>query len=136
MRSSGPFFTVLIFHILGLWHAYLALEPGRLEGFDVWMLVYRLGLLGDFQINELTSSVPHTWYYYVFRIVFMIVGLLVTVTLMNVFIADLSNSFNRSTQSMETIFQRHRANTVLSHMAVQSGFERMKAALRRSTVGT
>merc|ERR1712224_801051 len=88
LAATGPFYTVLIVHIAGLWHAHMSLEPGGMGKFTGWTLVYQMGLIGEVQAEDLTNSEPDTPYYYAARVLFMLVSLFITVTLMNVFIAD------------------------------------------------
>lgn len=131
MLDVGPFVTVLAFHVLGLMHGYTSLSVPGIDMFESGMLVYRLGVMGDIHPDEMDGGVKE--YYYVTRVFFFVVAFLVTVTLMNTFIAALGNSYSINSDKMEILFQYHRAERVLSHMAIREGVMKL---LGRSTLGS
>jgi len=132
MLDVGPFFTVLMFHIFGLMHGYICLT---VPGIDLWesgFVVYRLGLMGAAEIDELDND--NEDYYMVTRGFYCVVAFCVTVALMNTFIAALSNSFSIASMKMEILFQSHRADRVLTNMAIRQGLHKMgRRCIRRRT---
>jgi len=122
-----PFFTVLSFHILGLVHGYISLRTGN-SIFDALILVNQIGLLGEFSMDDLDGQSTDDYnpgLYYIVRILFLVVALMVTVTLMNTFIAALNNSFNGAQQRMDISFQKRRAECALNAMAVREGIKQL-----------
>jgi len=123
LLDIGPFSIVLMFHILGLMHGYFSLcIPGK-SFLDVVLIVYRLGLLADFEMEEMDGGEED--YYLIVRIAFLAVALSITVTLMNTFIAALGNSFNHASNRMEILFQARRADCSLQHMAARDGIQQL-----------
>jgi len=130
MLDIGPFFTVLMFFMFGLVHGYTALCVPGISIAESGLIVYRLGLLGDIDVEELDGG--NDGYWYVTRIFFVVVSFSVTVTLMNTFIAALGNSFNNASSKMEVLFQSHRADRVLGFMAVSHSVDKLLGRARLS----
>merc|ERR1712072_1346232 len=74
MRDIGAFLTVMLCHIFGLWHAYVSLGILGYDAFQSYLLVYRYGILADFDLNELDGSLVGlgSEYHYVMRIFFVV----------------------------------------------------------------
>jgi hypothetical protein len=127
MLDVGPFLTVLAFHIFGLMHGYISLNVPDIDIYESGLLVYQLGLLGDASPDDLDGGNKKYWA--VVRIFYCSVAFLVTITLMNTFIAALGNSFTIASSKMEILYQAHLADRVLTHMAVRQSLQKLVARL-------
>merc|ERR1711865_418738 len=64
-------------------------------------------------------------HYFPARILFFFVAFVINVTLMNTFIAALGNGFSNASNRMEVLFQSHRAERVLTYMAIKQGISKV-----------
>jgi hypothetical protein len=123
MLDVGPFLTVLAFHIFGLMHGYIALSIPDIDMWQSGLLVYQLGLLGDAEPDDLDGGNPRYWG--AVRIFYCGVAFIVTITLMNTFIAALGNSFTIASGKMEVLYQYHLSDRLLNFMAVRETAEKL-----------
>jgi hypothetical protein len=123
MLDVGPFLTVLAFHIFGLMHGYIALSIPDIDMWESGLLVYQLGLLGDASPDDLDGG--NSKYWGAVRIFYCGVAFIVTITLMNTFIAALGNSFTIASGKMEILYQYHLSDRLLTFMAVRETAEKL-----------
>jgi hypothetical protein len=126
MLDVGPFLTVLAFHMFGLMHGYIALSIPDIDMWEGGLLVYQLGLLGDASPDDLDGGNERYWG--AVRIFYCGVAFIVTITLMNTFIAALGNSFTIASGKMEILYQYHLSDRLLTFMAVRETAEKITSS--------
>merc|ERR1712007_15871 len=99
MSDTLPFTVVVFFPTLGIVNFYFALGIEGLS--DSFMNIFRLAFLGDFELDELEgesnlrSDHPKRLpVYFVVRLLFVMASLMLTITMMNIFIGVLSTTYS------------------------------------------
>lgn len=129
LLGVGPFFFVMVFHLLGIVHAYFSLMVSAESPIESFTIVFHAAMTGEYDPQDHVTNHPR---YDLVRVLFAAVVLCFTVTLMNTFIAALSTCFDMANARMETVFQMRRAEAILSHMAVHTTIHSaMEALLQR-----
>jgi len=135
MWKIAPFCGVLVFYLCGVAHGYYTLDI-REETIESLMIVYRLGLLGDFDMDELEGNEPKgeldadmftidadpSENYYIARFMMVIVSFVVNITLMNIFIAVLSASYETCYLNAWRNFLDARGDVGIDYVALEEGF--------------
>jgi len=142
----GPFLIVLGVYVLASWNLYFAVQHGYTWN-ECLMLMYRLAVLGDFDLQELEhkKSPPTTLHmqndmkqgsistagsmlgygsvnWHSVRITFVLVSFMVGVLIMNLFIAVLCSEYEKAAAIAKESFMRSRARIVLDQAAVNVGW--------------
>jgi hypothetical protein len=119
--------------------------------FESFLLIYRLAVLGDFDITELEhKTTPETRVYiqegmkqgiistqttflspygdqwYSVRLMLVVVSFMIGVLIMNLFIAVLCSSYDSAASIAQECFMQSRANIVLDQVAVRKGYRYFK----------
>jgi hypothetical protein len=152
MFDVGPFVCVLAVYLLAFANMYYALGFWSFE--QSFMLIYRLGIVGDFDMGTLerlgapvlkldpetreinTMSAMTTPLHHIVNLLFIMVTFIMTVTMMNLFIAMLCLSYSMAADKAVQGFLRSRACIVLDLHAIRFGAKRLwKCERRRRTSG-
>jgi len=158
MMSIGPFVLVTSVCICASANLYYAF--GLYNAFDSFFMIYRLAVLGDFNLDELEnrystdmnveaggsvvmSNAAETDYYWVVRVMLLFLSFMMSISLMNLFIGVLTVSYEAHTQRAYESYLRLRTGTVLEARAVRVGWQTLTAFFRsldsrrknRSSVG-
>lgn len=146
LKEVGLFFLIVAPPFLGFVHAYHAL--GIRTALKSFMDMFRLGFLGDFDIEELEdidgSYHADEWNTTVWNwedpdptdmrgpvwIILMGMGIMMTISLMNIFIAVLSENFDRNFSNREQLFLHARANMLKDVFAMCAVIERIWDSMR------
>eukprot|EP00931_Biecheleriopsis_adriatica_P023770 TRINITY_DN14940_c0_g3_i1.p1 TRINITY_DN14940_c0_g3~~TRINITY_DN14940_c0_g3_i1.p1 ORF type:complete len:899 (+),score=140.04 TRINITY_DN14940_c0_g3_i1:69-2699(+) len=130
MFDIGSFCGTLFIILMGLTNLYYAL--GIYDLFNSFMLMYRLGVLTDGDQTELLraaesviSSSDHSVYYWTIRYGFVAVSFIIGLSMMNVFIAVLSEKFAKAQEGAAAAFVRERARMFVDFDAVREGFRHL-----------
>merc|ERR1719387_2136953 len=110
-----------------------------------FMMMYRLGILGDFDMLAL-EKVEKSMYlkgnfidqrnpepssmHHVVQLMFVYMSFVMTVTMMNLFIAMLCLSYSTAAANAETAFLKSRTNIVLDLHAMHCGARRLAKIIR------
>jgi len=124
MKDIWPFFLVLSMCTGAVFNLYYAFGLHSLE--DSFLLIYRLAVLGDFNLNELDVRFATTGdkdYYFVVRLLLVLVSFVLTVSLMNLFVGVLSFHFEKRTEQAHTAYLRYYACCVLEAQALRKGLQ-------------
>eukprot|EP00927_Polykrikos_kofoidii_P029672 TRINITY_DN25628_c0_g2_i1.p1 TRINITY_DN25628_c0_g2~~TRINITY_DN25628_c0_g2_i1.p1 ORF type:complete len:665 (-),score=115.15 TRINITY_DN25628_c0_g2_i1:91-2085(-) len=140
--DSVMFVTFLTFAVLGATHSYWVLPiPDNLKYFDTFIKIFRLSALGDFDMNDLEglnqvitpqkdnygNSVkmlmdpePDTQdtgpYHYGVRYLFVILSIVFSIMMMNVYIGLLSTEYDRAKKNSKAVLLKFRARLVIPIM--------------------
>jgi putative Mn2+ efflux pump MntP len=123
MWNVGPFLLVMAVYVFASVNLFYGLENGYgLE--ECFIIIYRLVVLGDFSLLELENrsvTEPRTEYYHFVRV--MVVGLsfVVSVTMMNLFIAVLCVAYDDAAKRAHMAFMESLASIVLDQHAIRKG---------------
>jgi len=141
MLQVGPFLLVLGVYLLASTNLYWAFRNDY-NVFECFLLIYRLAVLGDFDISELehkntpttrldsnrgtisTDSTVLSVYddaWYSVRLMLVVVSFMIGVLIMNLFIAVLCSSYDLAASVAQECFMQSRANIVLDQIAVRTG---------------
>jgi len=133
MWDVGPFLGVMAVYLFASVNLFYALRNNYgLE--ECFILIYRLVVLGDFNLGELehkTKQVTPTQYFHVVRIMLVGVSFLIGVTMMNIFIAILCVAYDDAAQKAQLAFMESRASFVLDAHAIRRGFRCVQMCLGR-----
>eukprot|EP00930_Biecheleria_cincta_P025000 TRINITY_DN17843_c0_g1_i2.p1 TRINITY_DN17843_c0_g1~~TRINITY_DN17843_c0_g1_i2.p1 ORF type:complete len:376 (+),score=33.56 TRINITY_DN17843_c0_g1_i2:116-1243(+) len=155
--ATGPFFLVVVICLLGFLHMYYAF--GLINAWDAMITMYRLGFLADFTLSDMTVGTPgrrlksaagvsdiaalgnataeegsHSWgtsWWWGVDGVFIVMSLTMSITLMNILIGVLSESYNRGWERRERLFLLQRSRIVLQHFTVREGKKQLYSCARR-----
>jgi len=148
MRDINAFCFVLLFVLFGFSHTYYTLGIHQ-DISSAFNAVYRLGVLGDFDLQELEGVDPHfgvdgntmmpvdpdkTSMFYVVRVFMIVATFGITVTLLNIFIGVLSVAFENETEKAESTFWHERSHSTLMFCATVEGFYKMHCPFCRRRV--
>jgi len=138
MWDVKPFLAVLIMYIVASLNMYYALNIHTME--DTFLIIYRLTVLGDVNLYELENesnlrlkaeeggglvqvSPPRTHYTLVVRVMMVFMSFVVGVSLMNLFVAMLCESYVNAVGRAHWAFMRAKAHLVLDQQAVRMGLQ-------------
>jgi len=155
--ATGPFFLVVVICLLGFLHMYYAF--GLINAWDALVTMYRLGFLADFALSDMTighegrrlksaavgsdiavqgnttvEEASHSWgttWWWGVDGVFIVMSLTMSITLMNILIGVLSESYNRGWERRERLFLLQRSRIVLQHFTVREGKKHIYSCARR-----
>jgi len=144
MWDVGPFVCVCFVYLLAFANMYYAL--GFYPFPKSFMMMYRLGILGDFDMLAL-EGVSSTWQlqsgnsigqsdpelsrmHHIVQLMMIYMSFVMTVTMMNLFIAMLCLSYSTAAENAETAFLKSRANIVLELHAMHMGARRLATICR------
>ncbi|CAK0792425.1 unnamed protein product [Prorocentrum cordatum] len=130
MQNMSAFLLVVVFWLGGFSHMYYAC--GLSQPFSSFMTVFRLAMLGDFELEEMESDaegtvLAGTWV----QLFVIVVGFMMTITILNIFIGVVGMSYEKALDEAERAFQRQRAKASLNHVAHMEGL-RTVLCCRRS----
>eukprot|EP00930_Biecheleria_cincta_P046078 TRINITY_DN31778_c0_g1_i1.p1 TRINITY_DN31778_c0_g1~~TRINITY_DN31778_c0_g1_i1.p1 ORF type:complete len:2117 (+),score=323.25 TRINITY_DN31778_c0_g1_i1:30-6353(+) len=127
MRSVWPFAVMATLLLLALTHGYQALSTTNNDFFAAIFLVYRLGLLADFDVSQLEGSnaihrasdkgfgtlaredPPKTDMHFIVVVMVMAGLFFIAVTLLNIYTGVLSAAYSESHEVAKYTFMQHRA---------------------------
>jgi len=140
MRSVGPFSGVLLIYLLGATNLYfaLAIDTQDYHFMRCLMKVYHLAVIGEFEISELSGASDLRFvaaadgslqeaeadpaeYHWVMQWFTVVTSFVISVVLMNLFIAMLCHSYTLATQRVREDLLRDRAAAVLEQFAMREG---------------
>lgn len=100
-QSVGAFLVVVFFMMCGFIHSYKALGLGT---FGISMVhIYRLGFLADLE-PDVWNNAPDPQRLYATKALLIMVGLVMTVVMMNIFIGILSESYQSAFRTQHRMF--------------------------------
>jgi len=136
--STQGFIYVMVVVIVGISWFYYMLALGDDNFRDAMSKTFRLAFLGDFDLWELEDLEPYwliagdnvilpqdpdpSQYHDIVRVGFFAVSIVVTVTLMNLFIGVLSNAYDVVEDQSETLLIQSRAQLVLEYQSLLRPF--------------
>jgi hypothetical protein len=130
MWDVGPFVCVCFVYLLAFVNMYYAM--GFYPFHQAFMIMYRLGILGDFDMlalenrgNSMGSKPEVSSMHHVVQLMMIFMTFVMTVTMMNLFIAMLCLSYDKAAQNAETAFLKSRAYTILDLHAMYIGARRL-----------
>jgi hypothetical protein len=138
MWDVGPFVCVVFVYLAAFANMYYAM--GFYPFQESFMMMYRLGILGDFDMlalenvespmfikgNYIEQRDPQpTSMHHVVELMMIYMSFVMTVTMMNLFIAMLCLSYSTAAANAETAFLRSRTNIVLDLHAMHCGARRL-----------
>jgi hypothetical protein len=146
VSSTWNFMLVMIWPALGFANAYFMLDVYP-EFFRALTIVYRMGFVGDFDIEEIEDIDPSfvptdgfptaegsalevddpkwTKYHVVFVLFTIAVTLAFSIIMMNILIGVLYEAYNTAYSSRHRLFLQTRACIGFEHLAVQTAFDRI-----------
>lgn len=134
----GNFCAVLLLYIFGFGHAYAALAVPGHDLTTAFMIAYRLGMLADFELDELEGKDGGCQaeddeglgdYYHIMRVLSVIVTFLIAITVMNVFIAVLSNFYTRYAANWKRLILQIQTDNAIDGIVLHEGFHFMQSLL-------
>lgn len=136
MRAFGnvlPFFSVVACPLLGFTHAYFCFGVYGGDFFLTFSIIYRLGFLGDFDMDEMEDvnaayeaqnntvfeplEPDKGRWWLILRFFLICCSLILTLAMMNIFIGVLGESYNTAREKSEEIFWKNRAQIVFDEQA-------------------
>ncbi|CAE8652551.1 unnamed protein product [Polarella glacialis] len=133
LAAAQVFVFILVIIFLGFISAYVALTISDPEKsvLESTYLMYRLGFIGetDCSLWNSSSSPKSQDNKFIVRVMLMVIGLAMTITMMNIFIGVLSQSYAEAIKASRYAFQRERAHMLLVCCARQTAIDRLKACL-------
>jgi len=150
VRSTWNFILVMIWPAIGFANCYFMLNVYP-EFFRAVTLVYRMGFVGDFDVEEVEDIDPEyvpkedgdgtlevddpkwTTYHAVFIIFTFVVTLSFAIVMMNIFIGVVGEAYNTAYSNRTRIFLHNRACIGFEHLAVQTAFDRFFGGLSAVT---
>lgn len=155
VSSTWNFLGVMIWPAVGFAQMYFMLDVYP-EFFRAATLVYRMGFVGDFDIEEVEDIDPEftpnddwpggegaalevddpkwTPYHVVFVIFTVVVTLAFAIIMMNILIGVLSEAYNTAYSNRHRLFLQSRAVIGFEHLAVQTTFDRFFGSFRRKNM--
>lgn len=139
MANIGPFLAVVLCPLGGFAHAYYGMGLHRSSIVQTFMIVYRLGFVGDFDGAEMENVDEYTqhkgdswslktdktvWWGFV-QFFILVTTLVLTIAMMNIFIGVLGQSYSEALQASEALFWRARAQIVLDENAKREGYAKL-----------
>ncbi|CAE7552761.1 FEM1B [Symbiodinium pilosum] len=124
--ATVPFFIVVVCWFQGFLHMYYSF--GLLSWWQSMMVMYRLGFLADFSRNEMRNTTALSqsgddWETPV-DIVLVLMGLSMSIIMMNILIGVLAESYNRGWEHRERLFLLERSRLVLHHFTINSAWDK------------
>lgn len=150
VRSTWNFILVMIWPAIGFANCYFMLNVYP-EFFRAVTLVYRMGFVGDFDVEEVEDIDPEfvpkedgdgtlevddpkwTTYHAAFIIFTFVVTLSFAIVMMNIFIGVVGEAYNTAYSNRTRIFLHNRACIGFEHLAVQTAFDRFFGGLSAAT---
>ena len=111
IKDMQSFCVVLLVVILGLGHAFSLAARNR----DTWnqlQRVYRMGIMGDFEVDDYNvdgSDLEQNPMLYVF---FILITVAITISMLNLLIAVISDTYDRVNENMVSRLTRARAGRI------------------------
>merc|ERR1712178_396303 len=158
MSEISRFLKIVFFFVFGFAHGYFAFgiplndDPDS-WGLETFLLIYRLAVVADFDLDEMEGLDPVGYlqddgtyefepepklglrqYYYCSRISLVAISFVVTVCLMNVFIAVLGSSYQRAYRYAWRNFMFARCETAVNYLAIKRGWDERPRCCRRRKV--
>jgi len=130
--ATVPFFFVVFCWFAGFLHMYYSF--GLTDLWSSGMIMYRLGFLADFSRNEMAPDVGQDYWQTPVDTVLVLMGLSMSIIMMNILIGVLAESYNRGWEHRERLFLLERTRLVLHHFTVQRGWERCPCACTKRRV--
>lgn len=143
LQDVGPFCGVVLVYLLAATNAYYSL--GLKTGIQAFIIIFRITFLGDVDLNELEAvssssrvledqtiqtTPPESSQYHEVCVVFMLVVVFVMSTaLMNIFIAVLSNAYDKATNNALTEFLRAQAGVTYNHHIMMTGLKKLRGRI-------
>lgn len=109
--NMGSFFAVLLVVILGLGHSF-ALATQNENIIKQLQQVYRMGIMGDFEIDDYEVDGKDLEQHALLYIFFVLITLAITVTMLNLLIAVISDTYERVSAVMVSTKNRARAGRI------------------------
>mmetsp|Transcript_105584 Transcript_105584/g.293983 ORF Transcript_105584/g.293983 Transcript_105584/m.293983 type:complete len:221 (-) Transcript_105584:138-800(-) len=148
MWDVKPFVGVLSLYFIGSVNMLYALGLHSLE--NAFLIIYRLVVLGDMDLNEwenqstlrleadlsgqLVQVIPEgTSFRVASRMMMIFVSFVMGVSMMNLFVAMLCNSYADALQQAPMAVLRCRAKIVLDHQALKTGLRVLSCHTRQAT---
>lgn len=155
MLDIGPFCGVMAVAIMASCNGYYAL--GMYSWFDSFIIMYRLAVLGDFNAFELENAGGHgsgidmllqagadntdrsivmsvaeqTQYYYVVRVMLLLIGFLMSITLMNLYIGVLTVNYEAHAKKALVYFSCWRVSIIIETQAMLLGWVTLKRQFKK-----
>lgn len=143
--ATVPFFFVVFCCFAGFMHMYYSFN--LTDWWSSGMIMYRLGFLADFSRNELITGVDgdkrdstdnvviedEKWITWA-DLVLVVMGLSMSIILMNILIGVLAESYNRGWEHRERLFLLERSRLVLQHFTSNRGWKKCCSLCRRRRV--
>jgi len=145
MQEVGPFSAVVGVCIIASSNLYYAF--GQYDAFDSFMLMYRLAVLGDADLNQLEnagggcsgggkrslldSQADTGDYYFVTRVLFCLVSFTISITLMNLYIGVLTIYYQKHSTTAVSSFWRFRVSSAVEAQAILGGWNAMTRVMLR-----
>merc|ERR1712054_601066 len=110
LKDTAPFLilTSIVLFAAAVSFSVIAMH---LPLFDVLLLTLRLGVLGDFSLDELLAGDSDTVMVYTW---FLIIALVLTILLMNLLIGVLSTNYDRWEEQSLALFVKERATIIVT----------------------
>mmetsp|Transcript_142232 Transcript_142232/g.247979 ORF Transcript_142232/g.247979 Transcript_142232/m.247979 type:complete len:1069 (+) Transcript_142232:135-3341(+) len=140
-----PFFGVVTVPFLGFSHAYYCFGIYGDQLFRTVSIVYRLGFVGDFDVEEMedvdgTYTVEDgvhvfedpekTNFFNIVRLFLIVCSAFMTVIMMNLMIGVLSEAYNESRMNSEEIFWKTRARIVFDELALREAMRLIRMRVK------
>lgn len=109
--NMGSFFAVLLVVILGLGHSF-SLATQNESVIKQLQQVYRMGIMGDFEIDDYEVDGKDLEQHALLYIFFVLITLAITVTMLNLLIAVISDVYERVSAVMTSTKNRARAGRI------------------------
>jgi len=147
----GPFCAVMVICIVASANLYYAF--GLYDELDSFIIIYRLAVLADFDLDEIEkrygtnmhvvtgnhasnlnqvimSTAGRTPHYVIVRVVLLLVSFTMTIFLMNLFIGVLTVSYTNCTSKATVSFSRFRMHRILEAQAKLAGWNALRNVMR------
>ena len=108
IKDMRSFSVVLVVVILGLGHAFSLAAQNR----DTWnqlQRVYRMGIMGDFEVDDYNVDGSDLEQHHMLYLFFILITVSITVSMLNLLIAVISDTYDRVNENMVSRLNRARA---------------------------
>ena len=108
IKDMRSFSVVLVVVILGLGHAFSLAAHNR----DTWnqlQRVYRMGIMGDFEVDDYHVDGSDLEQHHMLYLFFILITVSITVSMLNLLIAVISDTYDRVNENMVSRLNRARA---------------------------
>ena len=108
IKDMRSFSVVLLVVILGLGHAFSLAAHNR----DTWnqlQRVYRMGIMGDFEVDDYHVDGSDLEQHHMLYLFFILITVSITVSMLNLLIAVISDTYDRVNENMVSRLNRARA---------------------------